>query len=83
MSRTMMENYILQTGRGGKYYNQQNKTATENWIDSRIEMREKFLEKRRKEQEEKEFQRQLEEYIEKKLGDIVEKEFSKLLKGLI
>lgn len=83
MSRTAMENYIIQTGRGGKFYNREKKTATENWIDSRVEMREQILERRRKEIEEKEYQKQLEEYVEKKLGDIIEKELSKLLKGLI
>lgn len=78
-----MENYIIQTGRGGKHYNHHLKTPTENWIDAHMEMKEKFLEQRKKEQEEIKLRKEMEEYIEKKLGDIVEKELSKLLKGLI
>lgn len=78
-----MENYIIQTGRGGKYYNQHLKTPTENWIDAHNEMKERYLEQRKKIEEEKKLQKEMEEYIEKKLGDIVEKELSKLLKGLM
>lgn len=78
MDNKAFENYIKQKGWDTKY-RQSKQSATENWIEHRMKMREEILKRKQEEQEAK----ALEEYVEKKLEKVVEKEFEKLFKGLL